>query len=77
MCVVLHNNFLLHNCSVAAKVNQPKRTFYYAFLVHDPEIRTEPVPVLQLLTDEPDEECLPSMIKLFMRDKRKRHYKKR
>ena len=29
------------------------------------------MPVLQLLTDEPDEECLSSMIRLFMRDKRK------
>ena len=44
-------------CGIVSKVNTA-RVFYYSFIFYDREIKTEPVPFLEILTDKPNERNL-------------------
>ena len=59
-------------CGVVAQIND-KRVFYFAIIIHNGVITTEPVPVFQFLTDKPDEQSFSSALNLFICDEKKRY----
>ena len=61
-------------CGVAAVVDV-KRVFYFGFMLYDKSVVTEPVPVLQVLTDAPDEQSLTSSLQMFGRDQYRKYPK--
>ena len=48
-------------CGVIAAVND-KRVFYFAIIIHNGLIKTEPIPVFQFLTDKPNEQSFSSSL---------------
>ena len=56
--------------NVAVKLCE-KRIFYFAFVIYNKTIKTEPVPILEVLTDCPDERSLTCLLTSFLRDEQK------
>ena len=48
-------------CGIAANVNS-QRIFYFAFAFYNRNVITEAVPVLEILTDKPNEESLKFLL---------------
>ena len=52
-------------CGVASRVNE-SRVYYYAFIFYNRNVKTEPVPFLEILTDQPGEMCLTNALNYFL-----------
>ena len=59
-------------CGIISAVND-KRVFYFAIIIHNGMVKTEPIPVFQFMTDKPDEQSFLSALNLFLCDEKKRY----
>ena len=59
-------------CGIIAAINDT-RVFYFAMIIHNGSVKTEPIPLFQFLTDKPDEHSITSASSLFINDERKRY----
>ena len=59
-------------CGIVAPIND-KRVFHMTLITGNGEVKTEPIPVFQLLTDRPDEQTLRSGLDRFLVDERRRY----
>ena len=48
-----------------------KRIFYFAFVIYNRTVKTEPVPILEVLTDCPDEASLTCLLISFLHNEKK------
>ena len=56
--------------NIAVKLCE-KRIFYFAFVIYNRTVKTEPVPILEVLTDCPGEPSLTCLLTSFLRDEQK------
>ena len=59
-------------CGVASKVNE-SRVYYYPFIFYNRNVETEPVPFLEILTDQPDEMCLTNALNYFLGGEKRKY----
>ena len=62
-------------CGIASKVNK-SRAFYFAFIFYDREVKTEPVPILEIFTDEPHEISISTALNTFISHEKKQYGEK-
>ena len=48
-------------CGIIAAINDT-RVFYFAMIIHNGSVKTEPIPLFQFLTDKPDEHSITSAL---------------
>ena len=53
--------FLDVTCGIIAAINDT-RVFYFAMIIHNGSVKTEPIPLFQFLTDKPDEHSITSAL---------------
>ena len=53
--------------NIAVKLCE-KQIFYFAFVIYNRTVKTKPVPILEVLTDCPDERSLACLLTSFLRD---------
>ena len=58
-------------CGIVASVND-RRIFYFLMINGNDQVKTEPMPVFQVLTDKPDEQHLRLTLDRFLTAERKR-----
>lgn len=61
---------LVATSNIATKMWE-KRIFYFGFVIYNKDIRTEPVPILEVLTDCPDKRSLTCLLTSLLRDEQK------
>ena len=49
-------------------MRKEKRIFYFVFAIYNKTVKTEPIPILEILTDYPDECSLTCLLTSFLRD---------
>ena len=52
---------------VVTKINE-KRIFYYAFVIYNRSVITEPVPLCEIITDNPQEDTFTFLIRKYLTD---------
>ena len=52
-------------------MRKEKRMFYFVFVIYNKTVKTEPIPILEILTDYPDECSRTCLLTSFLRDEQK------
>ena len=52
-------------------MRKEKRTFYFVFVIYNKTVKTEPILILEILTDYPDKCSLTCLLTSFLRDEQK------